>query len=115
RAVTALERDLIKEASQRAATAHRFAEYQQRYVDLLAQTTLVRELADRCRSKIADASDLAVPDVSVIGPPPDAPAADSSDAASWAAARTALDAYTTRIDRCGRALDEAQHAYGAPL
>src|SRR4029079_13958460 len=31
RAVTALERDLINEAGQRAATAHRFAEYQQRY------------------------------------------------------------------------------------
>jgi hypothetical protein len=115
RAVTALERELIKEASLRASTAHRLAEYQQRYTDLLAQTTVVRELADRCRSKVADPPDLAVPDVAVIGAPPDPPSAASSDAASWAAARGALDTYAARIDRCGRALDEAQRAYGAPL
>ena len=115
RAVTALERDLIKEASRRASTAHKFAEYQQRYADLVAQTASVSDLAARCRDRIADPPELAVPDVSVIGPPPDAPGADASDAASWAAAREQLDQYATRLDRCGRALDQAERAYGAPL
>jgi hypothetical protein len=115
RAVTALERDLIKEASRRASTAHKFAEYQQRYAELVAQTASVSELAVRCRDRIAEPPELAVPDVSVIGPPPDAPGADSSDAASWAAAREQLDQYATRLDRCGRALDQAQRAYGTPL
>src|SRR5207247_2527981 len=53
-AVTAIERDLIKEASIRATTAHRLAEYQQRYEELMAETASVGELAARCRSRIAD-------------------------------------------------------------
>lgn len=113
--VTRLERDLIKEASLRASTAQRFAEYQQRYTDLVAATASVSELAARCRDRIADPPELAVPAASVIGPPPAAPVADSSDAASWTSAREQLDEYARRLDRCGRALAEAEHAYGAPL
>ncbi len=114
RAVTALERELIKEASVRAATAHRFAEYEQKYQLLVTESTTVVDLAERCRSRIADAPRLAVPEASVIGAPPAAPPA-ASDAATWAAARAALDDYARRLDRCGRALEEAHRAFGAPL
>jgi len=114
-AVTAIERDVIKEASVRATTAHRLAEYQQRYEALVAATASVTELAARCRSRIADPPRLAVPEASILGPPPAAPVVAASDAVAWAAARHELDEYARRLDRCGRALDEAERAFGAPL
>jgi hypothetical protein len=114
-AVAHLERDLIKEASRRATTAHRLAEHAQRYAELVAATASVSALAARCRDRISDPPTLAVPDASVLGPPPAAPAPDSSDAAAWAATSAQLDEYATRLDRCGRALDEAERAYAAPL
>jgi hypothetical protein len=114
-AVTGIERDLIKDASMRAATAHRLAEYQRRYDELVAQTASVAELAAKCRSRIADPPRLAVPAASVLGPPPAARAADATNAEAWASARDELDGYARRLDRCGRALDEAERAFGVPL
>jgi hypothetical protein len=114
-AVARLERDLIKEASRRATTAHRLAEYEQRYTELVAATASVSALAVRCRDRITDPPTLAVPDASVVGPPPTAPAPESSDAAAWAATGAQLDEYAQRLDRVGRALEEAERAYGAPL
>lgn len=114
-AVTAIERELIKEASRRASTAHDLAGCRATYDELLAQTSAVRALAERCRSRIAHAPVQAVPAVTVLGPPPSIPAADVSDAATWASTRVALDAYATALDRCARALDQAEAVYGAPL
>jgi hypothetical protein len=80
----------------------------------VAESRSVTELAARCRSRVADPPRLAVPEASVLGLPPAAPPA-ASDAATWAAACDQLDDYAQRLDRCGRALDEAQRAFGAPL
>ncbi len=113
--ITAIERDLIKEASGRARTAHRLAELQVRYDELSRRTASVIELAERCRSRIVDPPILAVPSVSVLGSPPGARAAAARTADDWIAARTEIDGYATRLERCGRALAEAELAYGAPL
>jgi hypothetical protein len=114
-AITAIERDLIEEASMRAATAHRLAELQRRYDELLAKTASVTALAARCRSRIEGAPRLAVPAASVLGAPPASCATSATTAAAWAAARDELDEYAGRLDRCGRALDEAEQAFRAPL
>ncbi len=114
-AVTAVERDLIKEAANRSSTAHRLAELQVRYEELQAKTASVGELAERCRSRITGPPRLAVPSASVLGPPPAAQAASARTADDWAAARAEIDGYATRLERCGLALDEAERTYGAPL
>jgi hypothetical protein len=90
-AVTGIERDLIKEAGARAATARRIAECSATYQPRLA-----------------------VPDATVLGPPPEVPATDA-DAAHWATTRGALDEYAGRLDRLASALREAEEAYGTPL
>ena len=117
-AVTALERDLIKEAALRASTAHRLAESSSRYERAAsAETASVdaswRSGADRGSPTRRGSR---CPTRRVLGRPPPAPPARRSDAATLGG-RTAreLDAYARRLDRCGRALDEAERAYGAPL
>ncbi len=114
-AITVIERDLIKEASTRAATAHQLARLQLRYDELGRSATSVAALAERCRSRIADPPRLAVPSVAVLGAPPAARAAAALTADDWAAARAELDGYQARLERCGRALAEAERAYGTPL
>jgi len=113
-AVTAIERDLIKEASLRTSTAHDLAKCRLRYEQLLDQTMSVTELAERCRSRISDPPNLAVPSAAVVGPPPSMPD-QVSDVESWVATRRALDDYAPRLERCARALDAADAAYRAPL
>jgi hypothetical protein len=114
-AMTAIERDLIKEVSNRSATAHRLARLQLRYDELERRTASVAALAERCRSRIVDPPRLAVPSVSVLGAPPAARAAAALTSDDWATARDELDGYQTRLERCGRALAEAERAYGVPL
>jgi hypothetical protein len=114
-AMTTIERDLIKEAAVRSATAHELAELQVRYEELERRTVSVGVLAERCRSRITDPPVLAVPSVAVIGPPPATRAAAALTSEDWAEARAEIDGYQVRLDRCGRALAEAEQAYGAPL
>jgi hypothetical protein len=114
-AVSAIEGNLIREASMREATARGLADLRRRYDELVVETATVTELAARCRSRIEDPPRLAVPEVSVLGQPPTAPAADARTATGWAAARQALERYGERLQRCGQALDEASTAYAAPL
>ncbi|MGZ8764345.1 MAG: hypothetical protein ACXW2C_01440 [Acidimicrobiia bacterium] len=114
-AITTIERRLIKEASTRSATAHQLAELQVRYDDLERRTASVVELAERCRSRIVDPPRLAVPSVAVLGSPPAERAASARTADDWVAARTEIDGYSARLERCGLALAEAERAYGAPL
>ena len=113
--ITVIERDLIKEASTRSATAHQLARLQLRYDDLARTATSVAALAERCRSRITDPPRLAVPAVTVLGAPPAARAAAALTADDWAAARAELEGYETRLERCGHALAEAERAYGTPL
>ena len=113
--ITAIERDLIKETSLRTGTAHLLAKLQVSYAELEARTPGVVALAERCRSRITGPPKLAVPNVSVLGPPRATRATDASTAAEWAVARAELDRYGARLDRCTAALDEAEREYGAPL
>ena len=113
--MTGLERDLIKETALRTSTAHLLAQLQLRYAELEPRAATVRALAERCCSRITDPPRLAVPDVTALGEPPETRTGDASTAAEWSAARSELDEYAHRIDRCAAALDEAAARYGAPL
>ena len=108
-----IEADLIKDTGLRANTARELARLRARYAELEPRTSAVAALADRCRSRIAGAPNLAVPSVTALGPPPRL--ADASTASDWAAARAAVDEYEHRLDRCAAALDEAEARYGNPL
>lgn len=113
--VATIERDLIKETGRRAASAHLLAELIQQYPALQNRGAEVEALAERCRSRIAGAPQLAVPSVTVLGPPPADPMAVAATAEDWSAARTELDRYASRFEQCRRALDVAAIRFGDPL
>ena len=99
--ITGIERDLIKEVGIRSGLAFELGALRRQYDELQVLEAAVKALADRCREKITDAPRLAVPDVTVIGEPPAAPA---DTGANWAGSR----AEATRLRRaarsgCGRA------------
>ena len=71
-------------------------------------------LADRCRSRITHAPKLAVPSVTVLGPPPEV-VTEISAPNDWAAARRTLDQYAARLHRVKAAVEQAETAFGAPL
>jgi hypothetical protein len=101
REITAIERDMIKEASRRAGAAAQVAELERRYCDLVELEAEVRELAARCADKIANAPRLGVPTVSQLGPPP--------------AGRDQVGPYAQRLGRIAAALHVAQQRFAAPL
>jgi hypothetical protein len=109
-----LERDLIKETSLRSAVESTAARLTQRLPELQALETQTRADAALCREKIADAPNLAVPDVDALGPIPPIP--DGSQApGSWRAVRAELDAYAAKVELVARALAEAARRFTAPL
>jgi hypothetical protein len=109
-----LERDLIKETSLRSTVESTAARLIQRLPELQALETQTRADAALCREKIADAPNLAVPDVDALGPVPSIP--DGSQApGSWTAVRAELDAYSTRVELVARALTEAARRFTAPM
>ncbi len=112
--IGAAERDLIKETGLRAGTARLNAELVRDYADLQARCVSVAALAERCRSRITRAPKLAVPSVTVIGPPPEV-VTEIKAPNDWTAARAALDRYAARLHRVKAAVDQAETAFGAPL
>lgn len=68
----------------------------------------VRELAERCRDKIADAPRLAVPSVAALGEPP-------SVDGPWPSRRAEVVGYVERVERLGAALDHAERRFSEPL
>ncbi|BDZ40764.1 hypothetical protein GCM10025865_00630 [Paraoerskovia sediminicola] len=99
--VAEAERDLIVGAARhqelradREAARHRVAALARREPDL-------RDLVERVRREILDPPRLAVPDVSRLGPVPDA----ADDVARFRA----------RLDAVDRAMDTVEEAYAAPL
>ena len=112
--IGAAERDLIKETGLRAGTARLNAELVREYADLEAQCVAVVALADRCRSRITHAPKLAVPSVTVIGPPPEL-VTEISAPNDWAVARRTLDQYAARLHRVKAAVDQAETAFATPL
>ncbi|MCW2527854.1 MAG: hypothetical protein JWM76_2714 [Pseudonocardiales bacterium] len=109
-----LERDLIKETSLRSTVELTAARLTQRLTELQSLETRTRADAVLCREKIADAPNLAVPDVDALGPVPAIP--DGSQApGSWTAVRAELDTYSARVELVARALAEASRRFTAPL
>jgi hypothetical protein len=99
--ITAIERNFIKEASRRAGATAQVAELERRYQDLVRLEREVRELAERCTEKIANAPRLGVPTLRDLGPPP--------------SARDQVGPYAQRLGRIGAALHVAQQRFAAPL
>ncbi|GMA41321.1 hypothetical protein [Mobilicoccus caccae] len=95
------ERDLIVAAANRTRARDRVEDVKATVADLTARGEAVRGLAATCVAKVADAPTLAVPDVTALGEPPTDP--------------DELDAYATRLDRVGRALEMARGAYAGAL
>ena len=111
---SSLEHDLIEETALRTETARLQATLRDRYAELESRAGPLAALADRCRSRIVGAPNLAVPSIKVLGPPPSR-VVDAATSSDWAAARAALDKYRQRLDRCVAAFDMAEERYGAPL
>jgi hypothetical protein len=107
--VAILERDLIKEAATRAGIAFQQTELRKRYDDLVAKIVETNELAARCREKIVNPPNLAVPSVAALGEPP---AADTTNAN---ATRAALEKYAEQFGRIAAAVSVAHDRYQAPL
>ena len=112
--ISATERDLMKETGLRAGTARLNAELHREYEELVARCVAVVALAERCRSRIAHAPKLAVPSVTVVGPPPEMVTAISAPN-DWPAARATLDRYATRVRRVKAAVAQAETAFATPL
>lgn len=110
--ITGIERDLIKEVGIRSGLAFELSALRRQYGELQVLEAAVRELADRCREKIADPPRLAVPDVTVIGEPPAAPSGTGAD---WAGSRAEAREYAERLDRVAGALEQARRAFAEPL
>ncbi|WP_040159133.1 hypothetical protein [Mobilicoccus massiliensis] len=99
--VATTERDLIVAAADRTRARDRLEGVRATITDLAARGDAVRALAARCAATVADAPVLGVPDVSALGDPPSDPAE--------------LDAFCTRLDRVGRALEMARSTYAEAL
>lgn len=78
---------------------------------LRADEIRVRELAARCREKILDAPNLAVPSVDALGSPPPPPEPDEA----WATVRKRTAEWLDKLNRVERALTEADRRFAAPL
>ncbi|GAB49867.1 hypothetical protein [Mobilicoccus pelagius] len=100
-AVATTERDLIVAASERTRTRDRLSGIGATVADLTAKGEAVRALAAKTGATIRPAPVLAVPDVTALGEPPTEPAE--------------LDAYATRLERVGRALEVARSTYAGAL
>jgi hypothetical protein len=111
--VALLERDLIKEAGARAGAGAQATELRRRYDELSAKQQEIAELAARCREKIADAPNLAVPSLAALGEPPNAPA--NVSAAEWETLREQFAEYAAKLGRVTAAFAEAATRFGAPL
>jgi hypothetical protein len=111
-ALTPIERDLRELARAKATLASDVEGLPERLRSAEQREADTRTLVARCAQKVLGAPNLAVPDVSALGPPP---AAAEVLAMEWRAGRAAVDAYADRLARVERALDVAHAAYAAPL
>jgi hypothetical protein len=111
-ALAPIERDLLHLAQAKTTLAADADALPARVAAAEQLEAATRELATRCAQKVADPPNLAVPDVSALGPPP-VPA--EILALEWRAGRAAVDAYAARLERVERALAVANAAYASAL
>jgi len=79
---------------------------------LAAAEGSLRQLAERCRDKIANAPTLAIPSVAAVG---GLQAADELQAMPWPAARAAMSPVIAKVQRLEAALAEARRRFQQPL
>lgn len=84
----------------------------QRLVALAEEETSVRQLAERCRAKIAQAPTLAVPSVAAVG---QSPSSDELKALPWTAARAVMAPVVAKVERLQAALSEARRRFQQPI
>jgi hypothetical protein len=111
-ALAPIERDLRQLAQAKATLAADLDALPSRLSAAEQLEAATRDLVARCAEKVADPPNLAVPDVSALGP---APVAAEVLALEWRAGRAAVDAYAARLERVERALAVANAAYAAAL
>ena len=107
--VAIMERDLIKEAAARAGIAFQQTELRRRYDDLVAKIEATTALAARCREKIANPPNLAVPTLFGLGEPP------AGENQNWETTRVELASYAEKVGRIAAAVNVAHERYQAPL
>ncbi|SDS86998.1 hypothetical protein SAMN04488543_2546 [Friedmanniella luteola] len=95
------ERDLIVGAARRREAASRLERARGLRTELEAREAALAQLVQQCVATVDPAPRYAVPDVSVLGPVPNTPAA--------------LDAYLDRLEQVSRAMSVVQGAYGQAL
>ncbi len=111
-ALAPIERDLLSLARAKSTLTDDVAALPGRVQAAEELEATTREIAARCQEKIAGPPNLAVPDVSVIGPPP---SLDEIGSLEWRAGRAAVDAYVSKLSKVERALGVAHDRYAAPL
>lgn len=97
------------------STAARFTALTSRYTEFTERAVAIEQLAERCRSRMSDAPDLAVPSIRALGPPPLVALGHGSDEHAWAAARGRLDEYAARLEELAAVLDEIEVQFTLPL
>jgi hypothetical protein len=84
----------------------------QRLAGLTEAEASVRQLAERCRAKIAQAPTLAVPSVATVGP---FASSDELKAMPWTAARAVMAPVVTKVEKLEAALAEARRRFQQPI
>ena len=88
---------------------------------LAEREATVTALAARCRDRIANAPNLAIPSVVALGPAPrptrDRPGGTGAGTQTlpWPSVRAAAIAWLTKLDRLAAAFDEAERRFAQPL
>ena len=100
-AASVFERDLIVGNAQRRAARDALQAAQRMRADLVARASALVSLAQTCIRAVDPAPRYAVPDVAVLGPIPNTPAA--------------IETYRERLERVASALGVAEQAYAAAL
>ena len=111
-ATAAVRTELEGLDAQRTAMFERWSMLPERINELAGREAAVVALADRCRAKVRRAPNLAVPSVRALG---DTLSVDELRSLPWAAARARMLPELQRVDRLGRAFDEAERRFTAAL
>lgn len=109
RSVTA---ELESAAAQRVDVLDRLQGAAERLEQLRSTEVSVRELAARCREKVLQAPNLAVPSVAALG---EMPVVDPAAIEPWVATLGRVQPWLDRLDRVGAALEFARQKFQAAL
>lgn len=107
-----LRRELEKIDAERRQLFDTWATLNDRVAGLGSTEAAVRQLADRCRSKVAQAPSLAIPSAAAVGP---FVSIDELKAMPWAAARAVMTPVVAKVERLDAAFTECRRRFQQPL